>query len=76
MRFATVRDLKNDTSTVLKQAADGDTVVVTSRGRPVALITQFDRDDLEELVLTKHLNLKAAMRNATSEGGARRSCER
>ena len=67
MIFASVRELKNDTSQVLKQASDGEPVVVTNHGRPVALLTRFDRDDLEDLVLEKHLGLESAMRAALAE---------
>jgi prevent-host-death family protein len=45
-----IRDLRQNASSVLRLAERGETVQVTDRGRPVALITPLrDRDALEEL---------------------------
>lgn len=38
MKTATIRQLRNDTNTVLDWIAHGDTVLVTKRRRPVARI--------------------------------------
>jgi prevent-host-death family protein len=47
-----VRDLKNNLSRYLDRVADGDEVIVTLHGRPVARLSQIDRDTdrLAELV--------------------------
>ena len=47
MKYASVRELKNRTSAVVRETARGD-VVVTSRGKPVALLQRLDEDDLED----------------------------
>ncbi len=47
MRYASLRELKNQTSAVVRETARGD-VIVTSRGRPVALLQGLSEDDLED----------------------------
>ena len=50
MKTIGVRDLRQNASSVLRRVERGDTVQVTDRGRPVALITPLRaRDALEEL---------------------------
>lgn len=47
-----VRELKNHLSRYLERVADGDEVIVTDRGRPVARLSSIDAatDRLAELV--------------------------
>ena len=45
METATVRDLKNKTSAILRRAAGRD-VLITSRSKPVACLTAVSIDDL------------------------------
>jgi prevent-host-death family protein len=47
-----VRDLKNNLSAYLDEVADGSTIVVTERGRPVARIVGIDEptSHLAELI--------------------------
>ena len=45
MKAATVRELKNNTSELLRRAATED-VVITSRGRPVACLIGLHEDDI------------------------------
>jgi prevent-host-death family protein len=47
-KFATVRDLKNQTTALIREAEKGKAVVVTRRGKPVATLKPFDKKDLEE----------------------------
>lgn len=47
-KFATVRDLKNQTTALIREAEKGEAVVVTRRGKPVATLKPFDKKDLEE----------------------------
>jgi prevent-host-death family protein len=50
MKTIGVRDLRQNASRVLRDAERGETIQVTDRGRPVALITPLrGRDALEEL---------------------------
>ena len=47
-KFATVRDLKNQTTALIREAEKGKTVVVTRRGKPVATLKPFEQKDLEK----------------------------
>ena len=70
-RFATVRDLKNRTTALIREAEKGKAVVVTRRGKPVATLKPFEQRDvdaeeryptqafdaLKKTLLTKHPKL-------------------
>ena len=47
-KFATVRDLKNQTTALIREAEKGRAVVVTRRGKPVATLKPFEQRDLSE----------------------------
>jgi prevent-host-death family protein len=47
-KFATVRDLKNQTTALIREAEKGKAVVVTRRGRPVATLKPFEQKDLDK----------------------------
>jgi len=64
MKFANVRELKNKTSEVLRVVDHGEDVIVTSRGKPRALISHFTEDELEDYVLLHHPRLKARIEEA------------
>ena len=46
-KFATVRELKNQTTALIREAEKGKPVVVTRRGKPVATLKSFDQKDLQ-----------------------------
>ena len=47
-KFATVRDLKNQTTALIREAEKGTAVVVTRRGKPVATLKPFKQKDLDK----------------------------
>jgi antitoxin (DNA-binding transcriptional repressor) of toxin-antitoxin stability system len=47
-KFATARDLKNQTTSLIREAEKGKAVVVTRRGKPVATLKAFEQKDLEK----------------------------
>jgi prevent-host-death family protein len=47
-KYATVRELKNQTTALIREAEKGKTVVVTRRGKPVATLKSFEQKDLEK----------------------------
>lgn len=49
MRFATLRDFRTKGSALLAKAGEDETIVVTLRGRPVALFVPVDEERLEEM---------------------------
>ena len=67
MKFATVRDLQNRTSQMLRAAAHGQDVLVTSHGRPVAVIHGLHAEDLEDYVLTHSPRFRKKIEEAERE---------
>jgi antitoxin (DNA-binding transcriptional repressor) of toxin-antitoxin stability system len=47
-RYATVRELKNQTTALIREAESGKAVVVTRRGKPVATLKCFEQKDLRD----------------------------
>ncbi|MCH8054884.1 MAG: type II toxin-antitoxin system prevent-host-death family antitoxin [Deltaproteobacteria bacterium] len=47
-KFATVRELKNQTTALIREAEKGKPVVVTRRGKPVATLKPFEQKDLQK----------------------------
>ena len=66
MKFANIRELKNKTSEVLREAKKGD-VVITSRGKPTAVITAVTEEDFEDYLLEKSPRFQKALEDARSE---------
>lgn len=50
MKFANVRELKNKTSEVLRKA-DKEDVVITSNGKPRAILRAVTEEDFEDYLL-------------------------
>lgn len=48
-KFATVRELKNQTTGLIREAEKGRPVVVTRRGKPVATLKPFESEDLKQV---------------------------
>ena len=70
MKFVSSRVIRVNPRPVFEAAEEGDEVVITSRGKPVALLVGVDGDDLEEtLRLLRRAKAQAAvsrMRRAAS----------
>ncbi len=66
MRFANVRELKNKTSEILK-LAKSEEVVVTSRGRPTAIIKGVSEEDFEDYLLENNPKFLAALEKSREE---------
>lgn len=52
MKFVTVRDLRGKTSQLWKDLAQEGELVVTSNGKPVAILTATDEDSFENCLWT------------------------
>ncbi|HOO76721.1 MAG TPA: type II toxin-antitoxin system prevent-host-death family antitoxin [bacterium] len=48
MKFLSVRDLRGNSARVWRELADEKEMVVTSNGRPVAVLTAVDEGDVEQ----------------------------
>jgi prevent-host-death family protein len=51
VKFANVRELKNKTSAMLRTVERGNTVLVTTHGRPTAMLVPVTEDDIEDALL-------------------------
>lgn len=68
MRFATLRDFRTKGSALLAQARADDTIVVTLRGRPVALFVPVEEDRIEEIMqAVDGARLRAAVENIRAQ---------
>lgn len=74
MKFVSSREIRVNPRPVFEAAEEGDEVVITSRGKPVALLVGVDGDDLEETVrLVRRARAQAAvsrMRRVASREGS------
>lgn len=48
MRFTSVRDLRNRSGSILRDSVKAEEIVLTSNGKPIALVVPVDGDTLEE----------------------------
>jgi len=63
-----IRDLGRNPSRILAElVATGQPVIITDRGRPVAVLTPIDEGDLEDFILT-HAEAYVRAREATDAG--------
>jgi prevent-host-death family protein len=66
MKFANVRELKNKTSEILRKA-EKEAVVITSRGKPRALVTAISEEDFEDYLLEHSPKLLDILEEAREE---------
>ena len=52
VKFTNVRELKAKTSEMLRTVEKGNTVLVTTHGRPTAMLVPVTEDDIEDALLT------------------------
>jgi len=72
MKFANVRELKNKTSEILRNA-EKEAVIITSNGKPRAIVTALSEEDFEDYLLERSSGLQdmlaEAMVEYNSKGG-------
>ena len=51
MKFTSVRELKSNTSEMLRTVERGNTVLVTTHGRPTAMLVPVTEEDIEDALL-------------------------
>ena len=66
MKFSNVRELKNKTSEILRKAEKED-VVITSQGKPRAIITGVTEEDFEDYLLEHSPAFLNALEKARAE---------
>ena len=70
MKFANVRELKNKTSEILRRAEVED-VIITSQGKPRAIITSITEDNFEDYLARRN----QGGQEASGPGGCRLSTD-
>jgi len=50
MKFLSVRDLKSKSSSVWKDLSNQKDMVITSNGRPIAILSSITEDNLEQVL--------------------------
>ncbi|MCK4378384.1 MAG: type II toxin-antitoxin system Phd/YefM family antitoxin [Deltaproteobacteria bacterium] len=50
MKFLSVRDLKTKSSSVWKELSNQKDMVITSNGRPIAILSSITEDNLEQVL--------------------------
>ena len=50
MKFLSVRDLKTKSSQVWRELSNHGEMIVTSNGRPIALLSSIDENNLEQVL--------------------------
>lgn len=58
MTFSSVRELKSKTSEVLRRTAKGEPVIITSHGKPKAILASIEEEDLEDVLLAHSPSLR------------------
>lgn len=66
MKFANVREPKNKTSEILRKA-EKEPVIITSKGKPRAIVTAITEDDFEDFLLEKSSGLQDMLAEAIAE---------
>ena len=51
MKVANTVELKNKTNKLLRDVMNGESVIITYRGKPAASLTPLTEDDLEDFIL-------------------------
>lgn len=57
MKFASVRELKNKTSEILR-TADKEEVIITSRGKPIVFIQHITEEDIADYIFYSTPSIK------------------
>jgi len=58
VKFTNIRELKAKTSKVLRTVEKGNTVLVTTHGRPTAMLVPVTEDDIEDVLLVHSPSLR------------------
>jgi antitoxin (DNA-binding transcriptional repressor) of toxin-antitoxin stability system len=76
MRFVSVRELRGRSASIWKELAEAKDLVITSHGKPIALLSATSEETLEEsLVAVRQARALAAV-NAMQQAGAKAGADR
>lgn len=72
MPFVNVRELHDRTAEILRRVKEGDPVVVTRYGKPIAVIRDLAEEDLEGLAMMSDPKLRKGLEEARADVAAGR----
>jgi prevent-host-death family protein len=67
VKFANVRELKTKTSEMLRTVERGNTVLVTTHGRPTAMLVPVTEDDIEDALLAYSPTLRKKIKEGLKD---------
>ena len=71
MRFVTIKELRSSTAAIRRDLAADEEIVVTANGRPIALLSPVDGDNLEqELQASRRARARAALDRVRAQARA------
>ena len=73
MKFANVRELKSKTSEMLRSVERGNTVLVTTHGRPTAMLVPVTEEDIEDALLAYSPRLRKKIEEGLADVRAGRT---
>jgi prevent-host-death family protein len=73
VKFTNVRELKAKTSAVLRTVEKGDTVLITTHGRPTAMLVPISEDDIEDAMLAYSPTLRKKIEDGLKDVRAGRT---
>jgi prevent-host-death family protein len=75
VKFTNVRELKSKTSAMLRTVERGNTVLVTTHGRPTAMLVPVTEDDIEDALLAYSPQLRKKIEEGLKDIRAGRTME-
>ena len=73
MKFTNVRELKSKTSEMLRTVERGNTVLVTTHGRPTAMLVPVTEEDIEDALLAYSPRLRKKIEEGLADVRAGRT---
>ncbi|MCA1765998.1 MAG: type II toxin-antitoxin system Phd/YefM family antitoxin [Desulfobulbaceae bacterium] len=74
MKFLSVRDLKGKSAQIWKELPEEKEMVLTSNGRPIAILSSINEDNLEQVLSAfrraRAIEAVAALQYESAAGGA------
>jgi len=65
VKFVNVKELHDKTSEILRRLEDeGEEVIITSYGKPRAILRHLSEEDLEDYILANHPKFREALEKA------------
>lgn len=67
MKFVSVSELKNDTSSIVRQVSGGRSIVVVRHGKPCAAVIRISEEELDQLLFEDSPLVKHAVQEALDD---------